>query len=89
MKSSITLNHNAMISKHPIVQEFPEFLEKIKNLNMTNEEFQVLLDSYHVIDDEVYKMETNEILVTDEVLNQKRIDRVFLKDEIYKYLTTN
>lgn len=78
-----------MISKHPIVQEFPEFLDKIKNLNTQNAEFQVLLDSYHVLDNEIFKMETNETPVSDEVLNQKRIDRVFLKDEIYNYLTTN
>jgi uncharacterized protein len=78
-----------MISKHPIVQEFPEFLDKIKNLNIQNTEFQVLLESYHVLDNEIYKMETNEIPVSDEVLNQKRIDRVFLKDEIYNYLTAN
>lgn len=78
-----------MISKHPIVQEFPEFLDKIKTLNLQNTEFQVLLDSYHVLDNEIYKMETNEIPVSDEVLNQKRIDRVFLKDEIYNYLTAN
>ncbi|WP_333696340.1 DUF465 domain-containing protein [Flavobacterium sp.] len=75
-----------MISKHPIIQEFPEYLEKIKQLNHENEEFQVLLDSYHSLDSEIYKIETGEIPATDDTLTHLRKDRVFLKDEIFNFL---
>ncbi|WP_291119742.1 YdcH family protein [Flavobacterium sp. UBA6135] len=78
-----------MISKHPILQEFPEHLEKIKDLYHHNEEFQVLLSSYTSLDEEIFEIEKGEIPATDDVLTHKRKDRVFLKDEIYSYLTKN
>ncbi len=78
-----------MITKHPIVQEFPEFLDKIKDLYHHNDEFQVLLNSYTELDTKVYKIETDEELATDEELTHYRKDRVFLKDEIYNFLKNN
>lgn len=78
-----------MISKHPILQEFPEYAEKIKDLFHQNEEFQVLLTSYHSLDDEIFKIEKGEIPLNDDELTHKRKDRVFLKDEIYTFLQKN
>jgi uncharacterized protein YdcH (DUF465 family) len=75
-----------MIQTHPIVAEFPEFTDKIKNLYQHNEEFQVLMNSYHLLDVEIYHIEKGEILETDEALTHKRKDRVFLKDQIYELL---
>lgn len=75
-----------MITTHPIVQEFPEFLNKIKDLHNHNEEFQVLLSSYHTLDKEIFNIEKGEIPATDDELTHKRKDRVFLKDEIYTFL---
>ncbi|WP_396174444.1 YdcH family protein [Flavobacterium sp.] len=78
-----------MITTHPIVQEFPEYLDKIKDLYHHNEEFQVLLGSYHSLDKEIFEIEKGEIPATDDELTHKRRDRVFLKDEIYNYLTSS
>ena len=78
-----------MISKHPILEEFPEYSEKIKDLYHHNEEFQVLLGSYHSLDKEIFEIEKGEIPATDDELTHKRKDRVFLKDEIYNYLKNN
>ena len=50
-----------MITTHPIVQEFPEYLDKIKDLYHHNEEFQVLLGSYHSLDKEIFEIEKGEI----------------------------
>jgi uncharacterized protein YdcH (DUF465 family) len=75
-----------MIQTHPIVAEFPEFTDKIKNLYQHNEEFQVLMNSYHLLDEEIYHIEKGEIPETDDELTHKRKDRVFLKDQIYDML---
>lgn len=75
-----------MITTHPIVKEFPEYLDKIQDLYHNNEEFQVLLGSYHTLDEEIFEIEKGEIPATDAVLTHKRKDRVFLKDEIYNFL---
>ena len=78
-----------MITKHPIYQDFPEFVDKIKELYHSNDEFQVLLHSYTELDTKIYKIETDEELAMDDELNQLRKNRVFLKDEIYNFFTSN
>lgn len=78
-----------MISKHPLLEEFPEFAEKIKYLYHNNEEFQVLMSSYNTLDDEIFEIEKGEIPLSDDELTHKRKDRVFLKDEIYSFLQKN
>jgi uncharacterized protein YdcH (DUF465 family) len=78
-----------MISKHPILEEFPEYSDKIKDLYHRNEEFQVLLASYHSLDNEIFEIEKGEIPLNDDELTHKRKDRVFLKDEIYSFLQKN
>jgi uncharacterized protein YdcH (DUF465 family) len=76
-----------MITKHPLLAEFPEYAEKIKDLYHKNQEFQVLLESYHNLDEEIFKIETNETPASEVELNKLRKDRVFIKDEIYQFLT--
>lgn len=49
-----------MISKHPLLEEFPEFTEKIKDLYHHNEEFQVLMSSYNALDTEIFEIEKGE-----------------------------
>lgn len=78
-----------MITTHPIFQEFPDYLDKIKDLYHHNEEFQVLLGSYNTLDQEIFEIEKGEIPATDDELTHKRKDRVFLKDQIYLFLKTN
>ena len=78
-----------MITTHPIVKEFPEFLDKIQDLYHHNEEFQVLLTTYHSLDQEIYEIEKGEIPLDDDELTHKRKDRVFLKDEMYSFLQKN
>jgi uncharacterized protein YdcH (DUF465 family) len=78
-----------MITTHPIVQEFQEYLDKIKDLYHHNEEFQVMLSSYITLDKEIFEIEKGEIPLTDDKLTHKRKDRVFLKDTIYSFLTKN
>jgi uncharacterized protein YdcH (DUF465 family) len=78
-----------MITKHPLLEEFPEFAEKIKDLYHHNEEFQVLMSSYNTLDTEIFEIEKGEIPLNDDELTHKRKDRVFLKDEIYSYLQKN
>jgi uncharacterized protein YdcH (DUF465 family) len=75
-----------MISKHPLLDEFPQFVKKIKDLYHHNEEFQMLMSSYNALDTEIFEIEKGEIPLNDDELTHKRKDRVFLKDEIYTFL---
>lgn len=78
-----------MITKHPIYQDFPEFKDKIQTLYHNNDEFQVLLHSYTDLDEKIYKIEKDEELAMNDELSELRKNRVFLKDEIVKFLKNN
>ncbi len=75
-----------MFRKHPLTDEFPEFETKIHDLKVDNEHFKKLFDEYDEIDHEIYKIESDAEPASDETVNQLRINRLRLKDELYHML---
>lgn len=78
-----------MIKKHNLSEAFPEFEEKIYLLKTNDNHFKNLFEKYDDLDHEIYRIETNTEPASDDTLNELRIARVRLKDEIYQYLTIN
>jgi len=74
------------MEKHDLLHEFPEFKEKIHELKTNNHHFRKLFDEYHEVDHEVHRIEQGTEATTDEVLNNLRMKRVQLKDELYRHL---
>lgn len=74
------------MEKHDLLHEFPEFKEKIHELKTNNHHFRKLFDEYHEVDHEVHRIEQGTEATTDEVLNNLRMKRVQLKDELYRQL---
>ena len=77
-----------MIEHHDLRHEFPEHAERIHDLKTTNEHFRSLFDAYHDLDREVRRMESDIEPTTDETLEEKKRQRVVLKDELYSMLRT-
>lgn len=77
------------MDKHNLLNEFPELATKIHELKITDKHFRKLFDEYHDIDHEIRGIENNGLNTSDEYLDKKRTHRVYLKDELYKILTTN
>ena len=75
-----------MFRKHPLTDEFPEFETKIHDLKVEDEHFKKLFDEYDEVDHEIYKIESDAEPASDETVNQLRINRLRLKDEIYLML---
>lgn len=75
-----------MFRKHPLTDEFPEFEAKIHALKVENEHFKKLFDEYDEVDHEIYRIESDAAPASDETVNQLRIIRLRLKDEIYRML---
>ena len=71
------------MEKHDLKHEFPEHQEKIHDLKINDNHFRKLFDEYHDVNDQIHAIETEAFHTTDEVLNQLRIKRVQLKDELY------
>ena len=72
--------------KHDLVHELPEHRETIHNLKMTNNHFAKLFDEYHETDHEVHRIETNVETTSDEYLEEKKKQRLHLKDELLKMI---
>lgn len=78
-----------MIQKHTLTEEFPEFVEKIHVLKVEDAHFKKLFEEFDELDHEIYRIESDAEPASDETLNDLRVKRVHLKDEIFNYLSKN
>lgn len=74
---------------HELAEDFPEFVEKIHDLKVTDKHFVKLAEAYHALNRKVHASETN--VAPREELSEValRKQRAALKDEIYAYLKAN
>ena len=72
---------------HELAEEFPEHVDKIHELKVSNAHFQKLFDEYHEINRAVHRAETDIEPTDDFHLEDMRKKRLHLKDEIYGMLT--
>ena len=72
--------------KHDLIHELPEHRETIHNLKMTDTHFAKLFDEYHEVDHEIHRIETNIETTSDEYLEEKKKQRLHLKDELLKMI---
>jgi uncharacterized protein YdcH (DUF465 family) len=77
------------MEKHDLHHEFPQFDEKIHALKISDHHFKRLFDEYHEVNKDIHAIETGAVVTTDEVLNQLRLKRVHLKDELYGMLVAD
>lgn len=71
---------------HDLAHEFPEFLEKMKQLKISDAHFSTLFAQYDAHNLTITQYEQGKAAVADdelEVLKKKRLDA---KDEIYRIL---
>lgn len=74
------------MEKHNLRHEFPDFEQKIHGLKVVDNHFRRLFDDYHEVNNEIHRIETGAEATADETLNQLRLKRVHLKDELYEIL---
>lgn len=75
------------MAKHDILHEFPDYKDKIHELKVSDHHFRKLFDAYHELDHEIYSIEAESTIASDERLTQLRKERLHLKDSIYAILT--
>jgi uncharacterized protein YdcH (DUF465 family) len=71
---------------HELVEEFPEFQEKITQLKQENAHFSKLYEEYHDINRAVHRAETDVEPTDDFHMEEMRKKRMHLKDELYGML---
>lgn len=72
--------------KHDLVHELPEYRDRIHELKVSNNHFARLFDEYHEVDHEVHRIETGVENTSDEYLEEKKKQRLHLKDELFKMI---
>jgi hypothetical protein len=71
---------------HELAEEFPEFVEKMSALKVSDAHFAKLAEAYHDLNRAVHRAETNVEPLEQLAEAELRKKRSALKDEIYTYL---
>lgn len=74
------------IDNHSLINELPEYREKIHALKISDRHFQKLFDEYHDIDKQVHRLESEDSPVSDEHMEELKKKRLHLKDQLYAML---
>ncbi len=74
------------IEKHDLHHEFPEFNDEIHKLKMNDAHFARLFKEYHESDHEILRIEKGVENTSDNYLEQQKIKRLQLKDELFGML---
>ncbi len=74
------------LEKHDLVHELPEYRDLIHELKMNDKHFARLFDQYHEVDHEIHRIETNAEITSDEYLEELKIKRLHLKDELFEII---
>ncbi len=69
--------------KHNLVDELPEYKDRIHDLKMSNKHFAVQFDKYHELDHQVLRIEEGIENTSDEYLEQLKKKRLAFKDELF------
>lgn len=72
--------------KHDLVHELPEHKDRIHDLKMNNNHFAKMFDEYHELDHEIHRIETGIENTSDEYLEERKKNRLYLKDEMLKMI---
>jgi uncharacterized protein YdcH (DUF465 family) len=71
---------------HELFEEFPNDIEKIHALKVSNSHFARLAEEYHQVNRDVHRAETNVTPMDDLAETDLRKTRAALKDEIARIL---
>lgn len=71
---------------HPLIKDFPELKDRIHALKTSNTHFAKLERAYEDVDKAIVRLETGVEHGSTTELEQKKLQRVSLKDELYALL---
>jgi uncharacterized protein len=74
------------MERHNLLNEFPDFQEKIHDLKISNEHFRKLFDEYHEVEHEIHRIHNQNDIVSDEYAHKLKAKLLYLKDELFSLL---
>lgn len=70
------------LEHHPLIHEFPEYLEVMHRLKVSDPEFRALAAEYHELDKAIYRAEQDIEPHDDAHVETLKKKRIFLKDTL-------
>ena len=77
-----------MLEKHDLIHELPEHRERIHELKTENNHFSRLFDEYHDVNHEIRRIEMEIEPTSDVYLEERKKQRLLLKDQLYNLIIT-
>ena len=74
------------LTHHPLVKEFPHYREQIHQLKIKSKRFSKLMGKYEDLDKQVFRIEDGSQPTSDEVVEQLKKERLFLKDQLFELI---
>ena len=74
------------VTHHALINEFPEYRERINQLVAENGHFARLQESYDRLTTRIEGLEDERMPISDEELEKLKKERLRLKDELYALL---
>jgi len=74
------------IENHSLVNELPEFKERIHELKQSDMHFHRLFNEYHDVDKDIHRIESGAENTSDDYLEGLKKQRLHLKDELFAIL---
>ena len=71
---------------HDLVHELPEHKERIHQLKMSDKYFVQLYDEYNELDQQILRMEEGYETPSDDVIEEMKKKRLFLKDQLVEMI---
>ncbi len=71
------------MEKHDLLHEFPEYQDKIHQLKMDNHHFRKLFENYDELVHQIYRINNDIEIMTDEAFKELKVKMLHLKDELY------
>ncbi len=76
------------IEHHDLAHEFPELKERIHELKTRDDHFYRQFERYDSVTKEIERLEKEGVPVSDSTIEDKKKERLALKDDLYQMLTT-
>lgn len=71
---------------HDLAHEFPEHIEQMRKLKMSDAHFAKLFTEYDEVNHDIAKYELRAEVISDDALEELKKTRLVTKDEIYRIL---
>jgi len=71
------------MENHNLLNEFPEYKEKIHDLKINNSHFKKLIEEYDHLEHQIHRINAGNEIMIDEAFKELKTKLLYLKDQIF------